>query len=522
MSSAKSRRGRLRLGVQARLTLWTAAVLALSLVVGFAWVHHGLRAVLEAKNDAFLARKGAELLAVARDDAAAGDEALEAEIRREVDAYEAEGLVVVVRRAGAGPGAGPGRVLIAPDTEPARRLADRLSAMDAGLAVQPQTLTLERTPGPDRYRAIRIASTFGAGTGVTLELGLALAETEAILAQFDRRVAAGGLVFLALAACGGLVFSHQALRPVARSIRTARRLNPADLSARLPLTGAGDELDQLAGTINDLLDRLADYHAQVTRFTADASHELRSPLGAMRAAIEVALQQPRPAAEYREILGTLGEQCERLTALVNGLLLLARADAGQVELRREPVDLAALVVAVAEMYQPLAEERNVTLTLSLTSGWDQDQDRPNPLYVAGDPSRLRQLVTNLVDNAIKFTGPVDDGAGRVSIGLERIEDQARLRVVDNGVGILPEHLPHLFERFYQADPARSAGGTGLGLSICRWIAEAHGGSIHAASERPPGRGSTFTVLLPTMQLSVVSCQLSVGKGPLLSSPATDN
>jgi heavy metal sensor kinase len=469
-----------------------AAVLALTLATGFAWVHHGLRAVLEAKNDAFLERKAAELVAVLRDEQSGGQEALEAEIRREVAAYGAEGLIVVVRRGG--------QVLVAPASDASERLAGRLAASAAGAT--PTTLTVTGPGQTLRYRTTRIVVTpasprgtgAGPGTnpGITLELGLSLAETEAILAQFDRRAATGGLAFLALAACGGLLFAHQALRPVAQSIRTARRLNPADLSARLPRTGAGDELDQLAGTINDLLDRLADYHAQVTRFTADASHELRSPLGAMRAAIEVALQQSRTAHEYCDILGSLGEQCERLTALVNGLLLLARADAGQVELGRVPIDLTALVAEVGEMYQPLAEERDITLTCHC----------PAALGVAGDPARLRQLLMNLIDNAIKFTEP----GGCVTIRAEGVgaagESQVRLVIADTGAGIAPEHLPHIFDRFYQADPARSAGGTGLGLSICQWIAEVHGGSIHAAST--PGRGSTFTVLLPAAPARAVS------------------
>jgi heavy metal sensor kinase len=497
MSSAKSRA--LRLGLRARLTLATATVLALTLAAGFGWVHHGLRAVLEAKNDAFLERKGAELVAVLRDEQSGGQEALEAEIRREVAAYGAEGLIVVIRR---------GRsILVAPASATAQQLADRLATGAIGAA--PTSLTVASSgEAPHDYRTIRVAVTPpGAGSGgrgpaastatdpgTILELGLSLAETDAILKQFDRRAAAGGLVFLGLAACGGLFLAHQALQPVAQSIRTARQLNPADLSARLPRTGAGDELDELAGTINNLLDRLADYHAQVTRFTADASHELRSPLGAMRAAVEIALQQPRSLTEYCDTLSSLGEQCERLTTLVNGLLLLARADAGQVELGRKPIDLAAMVAEVAEMYQPLAEEREVTLT------WDC----PASLGIAGDPSRMRQLIINLIDNAIKFTNP----GGRVAIRAEHAttttDSVARLVIADTGVGIACEHLPHVFDRFYQADAARSAGGTGLGLSICRWIAEVHGGSIRAAST--PGQGSTFTVLLPAVAEATAQAQ----------------
>ncbi len=465
MSSVKN--SRLRMGLRARLTLWTAGIMAMSLAAGFGWVHHGLSQVLAAKNDDFLGRKAAELVAVVRDSRSGNWDDLDAEIRREVDAYSAEGLVVIVRR--------PGLVVVAPPAEAGRRLAERIAASGPG----PTPRTIALTAPPATYRVV-MTTLDPAASSAALELGLSLAETEATLAQFDRRVAAGGVAFLLLAVFGGVLLSRQALQPVARSIRTAQRLNPADLTARLPLTGAGDELDQLAGTINDLLDRLAAYHGQVIRFTADASHELRGPLAAMRAAIDVTLQQRRTAAEYQDTLGSMGEQCGRLTALVNGLLLLAQADAGQAELRREPVDLAALVDEVAEMFQPLAEERGLELV------WDRSPAVP----VRGDPPRLRQLLTNLVDNAIKFT----EAGGTVRVRVERAGNLARLAVADTGEGILAEHLPHVFERFYQADPARSSAGTGLGLSICRWIADAHGGSIRAESGR--AQGSTFTVDLP--------------------------
>lgn len=459
------------MGLRAKLTAWTSLVLAASLAAGFAWVHHGLRSVLEARNDAFLYRKAAELSAVVRDYATSGSDALEAEIRREVSAYQSEGLVVVLRE--------PGRVLAAPETQLSGDFARRLNVLPA--ATTPVTLAVHGSSG--RYRVLRTG--LGTSGDASLTLGLSLAETESTLAQFDRRVAVGGLFFLGLSVVGGAFLSRQALRPVAQSIQTAKRLKPSNLSERLPRTGAGDELDELAGTINDLLDRLAAYHAQIIRFTADASHELRSPLGAMRAAVEVALGQPREPGEYREVLASLGEQCERLTALVNGLLLLARADAGEMTVRREPHDLSALATDVAELYEPLAEERGVRFRSECGS----------PVSVLGDPARLRQLVTNLVDNAIKFTEP----PGSVTLRVEEAGGHARLVVEDTGVGIPPCHLPHVFERFYQADPARSLGGSGLGLSICRWIVEAHGGSIEARSG--DGSGSTFVVVLPRASVS---------------------
>jgi two-component system OmpR family sensor kinase len=455
------------LGLRTRLMVWTSLVLLASLVAGFAWVQHGLRTVLEAKDDALLERKSSELRAALQDGRPEAVRDFEAEIRREVEAYESEGLVIVFRR--------PGTLLVAPDEEPGREFAARMSGLPN--ATRFDTLTLSGSKG--RYRSLRtqLPST---GNGSVLDMGLSLRGTEATLAQFDARVAAGGLAFLGLAVVGGLILSRQALRPVAVSIRTAQGLNPQNLSARLPLTGADDELDRLATTINDLLDRLAAYHAQAVRFTADASHELRSPLAAMRAAIEVVLQQPRTDEAYRDALVSLGEQCDRLTTLTNGLLLLARADAGQVELRQEDVDLTAIASDIAEMFEPIAEEQGVTLVL-----------RPSAaVLLQGDQSRLRQLTTNLLDNAIKFTEP----GGTVDIAVETQDGRAILRVADTGTGIPAEQLPYVFDRFYQASPARSSGGSGLGLSICKWIADAHGGSIRAESILH--QGSTVIVSLP--------------------------
>ena len=275
MSSARSRA--FRPGLRAQLMLWTAAVLALSLAAGFAWVHHGLRRVLEAKNDAFLERRGRSWSPSPARKAREGG-ALESEIRREVAAYEAEGLVVVVRR--------PGRRLIAPATA---------EAGPGGPA------------GRDRWRPGSANPDPGEPSGALPDVRVSMASARGLASRWNSacrwpRPRRSWPSSTAASPPGGWPSWPGGRRrpapvppgaaPVARSIRTARCLNPADLSARLPRTGAGDELDQLAGTINDLLDRLASYHAQVTRFTADASHELRSPLGAIRAAIEVRSSSP--------------------------------------------------------------------------------------------------------------------------------------------------------------------------------------------------------------------------------------
>ena len=450
------------LGLRTRITAWTALVLATAFAVALLWVHHGLRRVLEARNDAFLQSKATELLASVEGRDPGDKSALHAEIGREVAAYDDIGLTIAVRE--------PGRVTATPDGDLARRLADGPARPGTPATVRPDGA------GP----GFRVLATRPDAHGFSLVLAIALDETEATLAEFDRRVGGGAVAFLVPAVVGGLLLSRQALRPVAQSIAAARKLDPGDLSERLPLTGAGDELDELAGTINGLLDRLAAYHAQVIRFTADASHELRSPLAAMRAAVEVSLQQPRSAGEYRDTLATLGEQCEQLTGHVNGLLLLARADAGEVAIRRDPVDLSALAGEAAEMYEPLAEERGIALDWSCPPG----------VTVAGDAQRLRQLVTNLVDNAIKFT----PAGGSVHLAVAAAGAEATLSIRDTGIGIAAEHLPHVFERFYQADTARSSAGSGLGLSICRWIVAAHGGTIRAESTE--GAGTRFAVRLP--------------------------
>jgi heavy metal sensor kinase len=452
------------LGLRMKLSLWTSLVLATSLAAGFAWVHHGLRRVLEAKNDAFLERKAAELIASVAGQQTGGRAELDAEIRREVTAYEEEGLVIAVRE--------PGRLTITPEGETARHLADNRARSGTPFTLRPD----------DAGPRFRVLTTLPESQGLSLMLAISLDETEATLTEFDRMVAGGAAVFLILAILGGLFLSRQALRPVADSIATARRLDPRDLTERLPRTGAGDELDELAGTINGLLDRLAAYHAQVIRFTADASHELRSPLAAMRAAVEVTLQQPRTVGDYRDVLASLGEQCEQLTSLVNGLLLLARADAGEVVVGRGTVDLSALAEEAAEMYEPLAEERGIAFR------WEC----PPEVLVPGDSQRLRQLVTNLIDNAMKFT----PAGGAVLLRVQQTDHVAKLTVTDTGVGIASGHMPYIFERFYQADSARSSAGSGLGLSICRWIVEVHGG--HIAAESVDGTGTTFTVKLPSI------------------------
>jgi signal transduction histidine kinase len=241
------------------------------------------------------------------------------------------------------------------------------------------------------------------------------------------------------------------------------------------------------------LDRIANYLQQEHDFLANAAHDLRTPLAAIRSSVEVALGVARTDEEYRELLGLVIEQCSSLQTLVNQLLLLAESDADRLKTDREPVELDQVVARVMEMFEGVADEQGVELR----------RGELPAAAVAGNRHHLRQVVSNLLDNAIKFSAARDaHHAGCVTLELKKDEAarQVRLSVTDNGVGILASDVPHVFDRFYRADKARArdgaAGGTGLGLSICKAIVDAHGGQISVASQ--PNRGSTFTVTLPLL------------------------
>ena len=287
---------------------------------------------------------------------------------------------------------------------------------------------------------------------------------------------------LGLAIAVGLFLAGRALDPIDRITRTAAGINADDLSRRLGLPRRDDEVGRLAATFDTMLDRLDRAFRRQRQFTADASHELRTPLAMLQSQIELALDRPRGAAEYEATLISLGDDVRRMEGLLGDLLTLARAEAGHLPLAPESLDLADLATDVAAAMEPLASARGVQLA---RAGDDS-------LPVVADQTRLTQLLVNLLDNAVKYT---PDG-GMVTVSTERVAGEARLSVADTGVGVAPEHLPHLFDRFYRADAARARadGGAGLGLAICRWIAEAHGGRIDVTSRL--GAGTTVAVRLP--------------------------
>ncbi len=308
--------------------------------------------------------------------------------------------------------------------------------------------------------------------------------TEALRAEmraFAGQLALTGLGVLLVGLAGGWWVSSRIVGPIAAITATASRISATNLSERIEARGVERELEQLANVLNATFGRLESAFAQLTRFTADASHELRTPLAVLRSQAELALSRPRAPEEYRETVEACLKAALRMTNLVEGLLTLARADAGRLELRTAPVDLVAVVQEALAQARPLAEDRQVALAATVS-----------PAVVKGDAAMLARVVGNLLENAIRYNRP----GGRVNVELVEADGEAVLRVQDDGVGIPAEDQPRVFERFFRVDKARSRamGGSGLGLAICKAIVEAHGGSVTFESRL--GESTTFRVRLP--------------------------
>jgi heavy metal sensor kinase len=289
---------------------------------------------------------------------------------------------------------------------------------------------------------------------------------------------------LLLGALGSLWLARRALRPVGRLTRIARQVEAGDLQQRVPVPRAHDEIRELALTLNDMIARLDSTFSRQRRFVADASHELRTPVSAIRSMTDVALLNEKSPAEYVGVLWGINAEAERLGRLIGDLLALARDDEAQTPLERAPLRLDLIAHDVAAVSSVLADERHIQLRVE-TSG---------PVVVLGDADRILQAVLNLIQNALTYT-PAGRG-GLVTIRVMEEGSRAILSVTDNGIGIEPGHLPHIFERFYRASPdaAHSQSGSGLGLSIVDWVIGAHDGEVSVESQ--VGKGSVFTIYLP--------------------------
>ncbi len=341
---------------------------------------------------------------------------------------------------------------------------------------------IEHLPGGSEMIVSAVPFTSRDETRFFVEAGAPLRQSESVLHGLLLTFAVGLPLVVAVAIAGGYMLMRRALAPVGEITRTAEQITSRNLSERLPELRTGDELEALSTALNRMIARIEHSFRHINRFSADASHELRTPLTVLRGELEAIAQRPNLQPDVRDTIGSALEEAERLSKIVESLLSISRLDAGEALMTRERFDLSELVAGTADQLRLLAEDKQIALKCSATT----------LVEIEGDPHRLKQIVVNLVDNAIKYTGE----GGVVEINVGAVGGSAVLEVTDSGAGIPPDAIAHVFERFYRVDKARSRrmGGAGLGLSIVKSICAAHQGRVSVQSTE--GVGSRFSVELP--------------------------
>lgn len=355
------------------------------------------------------------------------------------------------------------------------------AALDASMAGK-TIFESAHYPKEPRLRLISVPIMYRGSLLYIVQVGTSMKPIEDTLQRLLLVLLVTMPIALAVSLASGWFLASRALRPVDAITLAAQRIAAGDLSQRLTVATSPDEIGRLAHTFNDMIGRLDTSFRQIRQFSSDASHELRTPLTVMKGETELALRRPRPIADYQLVLESNLEEIDRMTHIVDELLFLSRADIGEVRMETLPVALESLVEDVHRQATLLGQDQQIQVVLGQVV----------PAVVQGDELRLRELLLNLVDNAIKYSHP----GGTVTMALTVDGAEARVSVSDQGIGIAPDEQARIFNRFYRTDAARShtKKGTGLGLAICALIAESHKGRIDVISQ--PGTGSTFTVTLP--------------------------
>jgi heavy metal sensor kinase len=467
------------LSLRAQLAAWHTSVLAILLVLfaagAYAFVAYSARAQIDA-SVANAADDLATELAAERPNhgttAAAGKEVLSEMQSRSIAfaIYDAAGNVVASQ---VGRAAGDPRNLAA------------LGRMVAGRRTTHRFfVTVPDSEGG--YRAAVVPVRLSDGP-FTVAAAQSVHEEEELLHNARLAMVLAIPIALLLSWVGGSMLARRSLVPMVAMRDNAARISATNLSERLPVARPGDEVGELAGVINELLARLERSFAQQRQFMADASHELRTPVAIIQNEASRAIARRRPADEYEEALGVVTTAARRLRRIVDDLFLLARADAGELPVRRDPLYFDDVVLDCVREVRSLADARSIELVV----------EPPPEVPIVGDEHLLQRVVLNLLDNAIKYSPP----GARVTVRLTLQDDDCVLEVRNTGPGIAPELKPHVFERFVRADAARTHGdqdltsGAGLGLPIARWIAEAHGGNLELA--RSDESGTAFVLRLHT-------------------------
>jgi heavy metal sensor kinase len=332
---------------------------------------------------------------------------------------------------------------------------------------------------PEKAHKVRVL--YGIiGPGKIVQIGKSLEDDERFAEASRERFL---IIVVALMIFGGLIgwfMARRALSGIEEVTKTAVDISAGDMRKRVPLKSRGAEVDRLAITFNDMLDRIHGLICAMREMTDNIAHDLKSPITRIRGIAEMTLTSSNSTEQYERMAANTIEECDRLLEMIETMLDISELEAGAGKLVREEVDLVSLVAEACELFQPLVEDKGQIVVTHF----------PNNCSVYGDIQRLQRMVANLLDNAIKYTPP----KGTISVSIHSDQDQAFLSVKDTGVGISPENLANVFERFYRCDPSRSEAGAGLGLSLVMAIARSHGGDVAVNSD--PKKGSTFTVSLP--------------------------
>lgn len=505
-----------------RLTVWYSGVLALVLIPAALLVYFGAVHALSAETDGFLTVEARHLSGAVRGqpndppeaadlaEAVSGSFAAPArplhssrvfgQSAPKLLLFDVTYLRIISRASGLTLAASPNLA----------RLPASAAALNRPLAAKHITgAGVLSFAGPDEEQQMRVLTLLGVvgTTPVWVQAAVPWDHNADVLERLGRLLVLGVLLVLAACAGGGWLLVGRTLQPIHRIVTEAERLDADALpKALLPEASETDsEIGHLVATLNRMTTRLhGAFEAQrrfadaQQRFAADASHELRTPLTILRGEMELALARPRSMDAYRATIGSAVEEIDRMSRIVQGLGFLAHRDAGQMGTPppHEPVDLPALCRTVLADFHKQAEDKQITLTLDVAVSGSHSSLLSNGLWVRGSRDQLQQLLGNLIDNALKYTLP----GGAVAVSSLRDQEEIEglhtviLRVRDTGIGIAPQDLPHVFERFWRADRARPAGGSGLGLAICAQIAQAHGGTLTV--ERSDGCGSVFCLRLP--------------------------
>jgi heavy metal sensor kinase len=463
-----------RRSIRFRLTVWYAGLLAGLLVLfGFS-VYLGLSQYLGWTLKETLSQQAKQIGAAWLVEVGVSGESYVAEEINEHVSPKFNGRFVRITRA-------DGSVMYLSD-EPESKRFDPTRVPPLKPRTGQESLREERLSGDSGLMIFAMPFTANDGSKYVIEVGASNHEIERVLHGLLLAIAIGLPVVVTIAIAGGYLLMRGALRPVDEITQSAERITSRNLGERLPVAQTGDELERLSVGLNRMIARLDESFQHIHRFSADASHELRTPLTILRGELEAAAQQRQITHELRETLGSALEETERLSRIVESLMAISRLDAGEARVELAHFDLAELTSSTTEQMRLLAEDKKIALRC----------EAERRVRVEGDRARLKQVVVNLVDNAIKYT----PAGGLVGVKVCACDGRAMLEVNDNGVGIPPDALPHIFERFYRVDKTRSRqmGGAGLGLSIIKAIVTAHGGQVRVESVE--GKGSRFLIELP--------------------------